>query len=107
MLAPFVELYPETFGDLARTIGTDLLRYSEAAKQKPDEALLERVARALSPNDMVQESAAQDVLSAQVYAIWEAAEKSGSLDEAALAELPEALAEQLRAAWSERSGQDQ
>jgi hypothetical protein len=48
ILVPFVELYPETYRDLAREIGADVLRYSEAAKQAPDKALLERVARTLS-----------------------------------------------------------
>jgi tetratricopeptide (TPR) repeat protein len=47
ILAPFVECYPEAYGQLARTIGADALRYSEAAEQPPNMALLERVARAL------------------------------------------------------------
>jgi hypothetical protein len=47
ILAPFVERYPEAYGQLVRTIGADVLRYSEAAEQPPNMALLERVARAL------------------------------------------------------------
>jgi tetratricopeptide (TPR) repeat protein len=46
-LAPYVERYPETYAGLARTIGSDLLRYSEAGGVEPDRALLQRVARAL------------------------------------------------------------
>lgn len=47
ILAPFVERYPEAYGQLARTIGAGVLRYIEAAEQPPNMALLERVARAL------------------------------------------------------------
>jgi tetratricopeptide (TPR) repeat protein len=47
-LAPFVERYPAAYGELARVIAADVLRYSEAAAQAPNMELLERVARALS-----------------------------------------------------------
>jgi tetratricopeptide (TPR) repeat protein len=47
LLTPFFERYPEAYGGLARTIGGDVLRYSEAAAQAPNMELLERVARAL------------------------------------------------------------
>ncbi|HRE87094.1 MAG TPA: toll/interleukin-1 receptor domain-containing protein [Accumulibacter sp.] len=62
ILAPFVERYPETFGDLARTIGADLLRYSDAAQQAPDRALLERVARALDGGETAAEDPAIEAL---------------------------------------------
>jgi hypothetical protein len=39
-------------------------------------------------------------LKARVGAIVDAAEKTGTLDENALAELPTGLADQLRAAWA-------
>jgi hypothetical protein len=39
-------------------------------------------------------------LKAKVGAIVAAAEKTGALDETALAELPAGLADQLRAAWA-------
>ena len=48
LLAPSVERYPDHYGGLARTIGADIIRYSEAAGMEPDLALLERVARALT-----------------------------------------------------------
>jgi hypothetical protein len=48
LLAPFVERYPKTYKLLARKIGADVLQYSQAAAQAPDEELLQRVARALS-----------------------------------------------------------
>jgi tetratricopeptide (TPR) repeat protein len=55
ILAPFVERYPQTYQGLARTMGAGLLRYSEAAGQKPDTALLKRVARALDHDAAVDD----------------------------------------------------
>ena len=48
ILAPIVERYPTGFGELARVIGGDVLRYSQAAAKQPDVTLLERVARAIA-----------------------------------------------------------
>jgi hypothetical protein len=62
ILAPFVERYPESFGDLARTISADLLRYSAAAQQAPDRALLERVALALDGGETAAEGPAIEAL---------------------------------------------
>lgn len=45
-----------------------------------------------------------EALQAKIVAILEAAITTGVLNEAALAELPEALADQVRAAWAGRSG---
>ena len=50
-LQPFVERYPETYGGLARTIGADVLKYSEKAARVPDRALLQRVAKALGSGE--------------------------------------------------------
>jgi len=55
ILAPFVERYPQTYRDLARTIAANVLRYSEAAGQRLDGALLARVARALGYGQVVEE----------------------------------------------------
>jgi len=105
ILAPFVERYPQTYRGLARTIGDDILRYSEAAGQPPGNALLARVARALGEGEAVEEESATEAMKAKVDAILDAVEKTGVLDEDALAELPSGLAEQLRAAWTAaRSG---
>jgi hypothetical protein len=95
-----VERYPQTYRGLARTIGIDIFRYCEAAGQQPDDALLARVARALGHGDAVEEDSAIEALEATVDAILEAAEKTGALDEDALAEFPSGLAERLRAAWA-------
>jgi hypothetical protein len=62
ILAPFVERYPATFGDLARYVAGQVLRYNEAAGQPPDETLLERVARALGGTGTSEEDAAIKVL---------------------------------------------
>jgi tetratricopeptide (TPR) repeat protein len=105
ILAPFVERYPQTYRGLARTIGDDILRYSEAAGQPPGNALLARVARALGEGEAVEEESATEAMKAKVDAILDEAGKTGALDEDALAELPSELAEQLRAAWAAaRSG---
>jgi len=48
ILSPYVDRYPETFGELARTVMVDILRYSDAAGQEPDQALLERTAQVLA-----------------------------------------------------------
>ena len=53
MLAPFVERYPGTYAGLARTIATDLLRYSQAGGVEPDRVLLRRVAQVLGADDTV------------------------------------------------------
>src|SRR5215831_4502698 len=100
ILAPFVERYPQTYRDLARTIGADVLRYSEAAGQRPDDALLARVAKALGNGATVEEDSAVEALKARVDAILDAAEKTDALDENAPAELPSGLADQLRTAWA-------
>jgi len=102
ILAPFVERHPQAYQGLARTIGADILRYSEAAGQQPDNALLARVARALGNSETVEEDSAIAVLKAKFGAIVEAAVKSGSLDETALAELPAELADQVRTVWASR-----
>jgi tetratricopeptide (TPR) repeat protein len=47
ILFPFVERYPETFGELARKVMADIQRYSDAAGQAPDQALLARAAQVL------------------------------------------------------------
>jgi tetratricopeptide (TPR) repeat protein len=100
ILAPFVERYPQTYQGLARTIGADILRYSEAAGQRPDDALLARVARVLGNDEAVEEDSAVEARKAKIDAILDAAGKTGALNEDALAELPSGLAEQLRAAWA-------
>jgi hypothetical protein len=100
ILAPYVERYPQTYRDLTRTIGADILRYGEAAGQQPDMALLGRVEKVLRNGEAVEEDSAIEALKARIDAILDAAEKTGALDENALAELPSGLAEQLRAAWA-------
>jgi tetratricopeptide (TPR) repeat protein len=55
ILAPFVERYPQTYQGIARTIGDDILRYSEAAGQRTDTALLARVARAIGNDEAVKQ----------------------------------------------------
>ena len=35
IVTPFVERYPQAYGELARTIASDVLRYNEAAAQAP------------------------------------------------------------------------
>jgi tetratricopeptide (TPR) repeat protein len=103
ILAPFVERHPQAYQGLARTIGADILRYSEAAGEQPDNALLARVARALSKGESVDQDSAIAALKAKIGAILEAAVESGALDEAALAELPAQLADQLRTVWAARA----
>jgi hypothetical protein len=80
---------------------------ADTAQQAPDGVLLERVARALDGGETAAEDPAIEALEAKIVAILEEANATGVLDEAALAELPEALADRLRGAWSERSGTDQ
>jgi phage-related protein len=103
VLAPFVERYPQTYNGLARAIGADVLKYSEAAGQMPDAILLARVAKALGGSEVLEQNAAIEALKAKVGSILEAAAKSGALDETALAELPVELADQVRGLWAERA----
>jgi tetratricopeptide (TPR) repeat protein len=103
ILAPFVERHPQTYQGLARTMGADILRYSEAAGQQADNALLARVARALGHGEAVEKDSAIAALKAKIGAILQAAVESGTLDEAALAELPPELADQVRAVWARRT----
>ena len=95
-----MQRYPQTYRDLALKIGVDILRYSAAAGQLPNIALLARVARALGLGEVVEEDSAVQTLKARIDAILDAAEKAGALDEDALAELPSGLAKRLRAAWT-------
>ena len=106
MLAPFVERYPQNFGQLARTIGSDVLKYCGAAGIEPDTALLQRVAKALGGGEAADggdDDPALAALKSRIAAIIENAERTGALDETALAELPPELAQQLRAAWVEHA----
>jgi tetratricopeptide (TPR) repeat protein len=100
ILAPFVERYRQTYQGLARTIADDVRRYSEAAGQPPDNALLARVARALGDDPPAEAAAVSEALQARTDAILDAARKTGALDEGALAGLPPELAGQVRAAWA-------
>ena len=54
LLAPFVERYPQTYEGLARTICADIVRYSEAAGQTPNIALLARIERALGNDEAIE-----------------------------------------------------
>ena len=103
ILAPFVERYQQTFQDVARAIVADVLRYSEAAGQTADTALLERVAKALGNSGATDEDPAIEALKARIGTILEAAKKSGALDEAALAELPAEVAGEVRRFWANRA----
>jgi tetratricopeptide (TPR) repeat protein len=58
ILAPFVERYPKTYRDPARWIGANILRCSEGAGRQPANALLARVARALSSGEAAEEDSA-------------------------------------------------
>ena len=51
ILAPLVERDPDTYGELARTVGGDVMRYSQGAGIAPDLALLQRVAHAIGGAD--------------------------------------------------------
>ena len=62
-----------------------------------------RVARALGVSEPAEGDPRIASLKTTVAAIVEAAGKTGTLDEAALAELPKAIADRLRAAWADRS----
>jgi hypothetical protein len=62
------------------------------------------VARALGNDAAAEEDTALVALKAKIGAILEAAEKSGTLDESALAELPAELADRLRMVWAMRAG---
>jgi len=103
-LAPFVERYPQTYGGLGRTIAADVIKYSKAAGVEPDVALLGRIAHALGLDAPAGEDPAIAALRAKIGAILEAAERTGTLDEAALAELPPELAKQIRTAWANKPG---
>jgi tetratricopeptide (TPR) repeat protein len=78
VILPFVERHPQAFGDLAAGL---VQCYAVCEKAGTAEAAIE-------------------ALKAKIDAILDAPEKTGALDEDALAELPSALAEQLRAAWA-------
>ncbi len=103
ILVPFVERYPQTYERLARTIATDVSRYCKAAGLTPDPALLARVEKALGNNEVDENDPAIAALKAKIYSILEAAKKSRTLDEAALAELLKEVADQVRTFWANRS----
>jgi tetratricopeptide (TPR) repeat protein len=97
-IAPLVEAQPQVFGDLARNLGRDYRTACEKAGRDPDRALLARFARALKRSDPAAEAALQ----ARIEAIIKEAERTGALDEAALAELSPQLAQHLRARLAAR-----
>ena len=59
---------------------------------------IERAAQVLAPSE--EEQAEVERLKMIVHAILAAADKTGELDEKALATLPPMFADQLRAAWA-------
>jgi tetratricopeptide (TPR) repeat protein len=100
ILAPFTERYPQAFRELAHKITANVIRFSEAAGQPPDNALLARVASALGDDPSAETAVASEALQARTDAILNAARKTGALDEDALAGLPPELVGQVRAAWA-------
>jgi hypothetical protein len=99
ILAPFVGRHAQAFQNRARSMADRVRRYSEAAGQLRDNALLARVARALG-EDAAEEDPASEALKAKIDAIVDAARKTGALDEGALAELSSELAGRVRATWA-------
>ena len=98
LLAPFAERHPESFGELARTILADVERYSAAAGLAPDATLLARVARvttALPARELPPEITA---LMPILEALQARYDETGALDAALLAQLPDEIAAQVRAA---------
>lgn len=91
-IVPFVENHAEAFSDLARSLGSNHMRYSEEAGVPPDEALLEKVAEALGVPEGMQ---------ALIQAIAAKADATGELDEDLLGQLPAEIADQLRSAFEE------
>jgi hypothetical protein len=81
LFPPYFERYPKTYGGLVRAIVADILRYSEAAGQAPDQALLEKT------------------LKTTLHAVLEAAKIR---DQQAVATLGPVLGE-LRSSWERRS----
>jgi hypothetical protein len=95
LIALFVERHPQAYANLARALRRDYLAACEKAGAQAEAALLERVARAIGEDEI-------QALKGKIASILEAAAKSGALDEAALAELPAELADQVRSFWAER-----
>ena len=104
-IAPFVEANAAAFGDLARNLGRDYMEASEKAEIEPDAELLNRVVRAIDGED-ASANPAQKALKAKIDEIFASAGQSGSLDETALADLPDELAKQVRAFWDEHKNTD-
>ena len=48
ILVPFVERYPQAFGQLGRAIASSARKHTDAAGLQPDAALLQRVAQAIA-----------------------------------------------------------
>jgi len=95
-IVPFVEQHALAFSDLTRGLVRDYGVACEKAGTAPDTSLLERVGRALDGGPAADEAS---VLKAKLDTLLDTVAKTGALNEAALAELPAALADQLRAAW--------
>jgi tetratricopeptide (TPR) repeat protein len=90
-IVPFVEQHAQAFRGLARGLLRDYEAVCTTAGIKPDATLTERVRRAL-------DGGAFEALKAKIDAIVDAVQKTGALDEDALAELPPDIAGQVRAA---------
>ena len=99
-IEPLAARHLDAFGGLARALGRDHLEACERAGIEPDTELLGRVARALGAGDADDPAIA--ALKRKIGAIVAAAEATGTLDEASLADLPAELAQRLREAWAGR-----
>jgi tetratricopeptide (TPR) repeat protein len=110
ILAPFVETFPQAFAPLAQTLGRLYMNAAEAGEAPQDNALLERVGKAIMRAMKDEERAEAQALLAVAKNEAARAEKAESmkadaavaLEEDALALLPPHLADQLRAARSPR-----
>ena len=94
-LAPLLERHPRAFADLASALLHVHENASAAAGLAPDAALLARVTTALPARELPPEIAA---LMPILEALQARYEETGALDAALLAQLPDEIAAQVRAA---------
>lgn len=100
VILPFLTQHPKAFATLAQNLAREHYLYCTRAAVEPDMELLGEIGQAIAGANP-----ALAALQAKITAIAEDAERTGILDEQALAELPTPMAAQLRAVFAQLSMQ--
>jgi hypothetical protein len=100
LIVPFVQSWPQAFKDIAHPLVRLHAEECARAGEEVDFSLLEQIGQALGVEQGVQADPELSAMAAKIDAVLENIQRTNTLDEAMLAELPADLADQIRAAFA-------